>query len=72
MTAPDSRRRYGAEVVAQRWLAKSEARRRVHGGGKRRAGMTAERADILLVVNALWVGAFGHALARLSCSRQLK
>jgi hypothetical protein len=37
MTAPDSRRRYGAEVVAQRWLAKSEARRRVHGGGKRRA-----------------------------------
>jgi hypothetical protein len=33
MTAPDSRRRYGAEAIAQRWLAKSEARRRVHGAG---------------------------------------
>ena len=40
MTAPDLRRRYGAEVVAQRWLAKSEARRRVHGGSGGRIAWT--------------------------------
>jgi hypothetical protein len=55
MTAPDSRRRYGAEVVAQRWLAKSEARRRVHGGsGGRIAWTSCLRAQSTTLVYLLY------------------